>query len=978
MEHPMKNTDEGKHSSFVVLDSQTRDNDGNGSCNSSSNVEKSLDEEEVDSKLADASTCSNPELPSASVSLGEEEKSNKSSLTDSHGSASSSSVAMVGDDVFSSSTSSGASANTRDAPLHRQKDVVQFASLMANDSKSSGSSSAPYPETPGSHRSEDTPEILSSPEFHPPTSLPFHAKHMNTSSSSSSSSSLVIQSKKKEKYISDPKVHSTPFEISSEEKEGQPSVSEYSMPSILSSIGSQGTFPEFSGSSSDEAKSLSQKSQNVSALPKWIMEDRERKKIEFHSSSSESAQHASSSSLSNSPTIPSMEQVFKNSSEVEAQRSEEHVQMEMAASQDLFSASSTDMPAKDDEFHLYLSQTQPDTDKVNANADKVTEEGCDLVRSIVRIITTTKIVETVTRTFIQEYRSFDDTLLKEISYEEKESPRVKETRSSSSPRQDVISVSDLNKLDIDLDQKGSPNSRRGTKRSCATPKKSLEGCKRQRKASLRIEPTTSEIAEPTSSKNEKEERYEEIDFEKRIEATLAEEAVTRRQTRSHAKSIEPTGTLRSLDIGMRGFGKWKDNCYYPGCVTEKLDNQRFTMNFDDGNKLVLPAKSIVACKVLARGQKVFARDSGNFYRGTILDVVRPDSEETEVEYEIQFDNESSSNLYKIAEIMLNGVQVAEVDALKDAKPSLNVRSVERTPKQKQPDEMRLKDPSTSLKRKIRERREKEFSDDGSTTEEESQRRLLKKRPKISNFQKQTDSEVHTKEGKEKEQKTRRKNPSVTEELVSLSTNKNLFRGYAFLITHVDPKEKDDDILFKLRDFDRNFLTFQIKASGGVVINSIKHCSHHPADKTILLAPFTQKTHKYYYAVASGIECVSHLWLINCAQEDKILPFHEYHLDAGEDIVNDTIVQYPDRLKPLRDVKVYMKVQPKTEEDVRAILISTGCEILERLPHRGIPAVDESEDQQSEDVLFKEVDSIFRDCLSLFPGFTISRIDYIAW
>eukprot|EP00794_Sanderia_malayensis_P021130 gene21130-23205_t len=120
----------------------------------------------------------------------------------------------------------------------------------------------------------------------------------------------------------------------------------------------------------------------------------------------------------------------------DAPRSEEHLQMEMAASQDLFSASSLvdDAGAKENDFHLYLSQTQPDKDKVSADKDKVSadkdkvsadkdkvsEEGCDLVRSIVRIITTTRVVETVTRTFVQEYRSFDDTLLKEISYDEKE------------------------------------------------------------------------------------------------------------------------------------------------------------------------------------------------------------------------------------------------------------------------------------------------------------------------------------------------------------------------------------------------------------------------------------------------------------------------------------------------------------------------------------------------------------------------------
>lgn len=145
----------------------------------------------------------------------------------------------------------------------------------------------------------------------------------------------------------------------------------------------------------------------------------------------------------------------------------------------------------------------------------------------------------------------------------------------------------------------------------------------------------------------------------------------------------------------------------------------------------------------------------------------------------------------------------------------------------------------------------------------------------------------------------------TVETPCLPGNRNIFAGLAFLVTGVgrDKNEPDEsDSESERTEFNRDHLKRQIEAGGGVVLSSFTQSQIFAAD-CFLISHTHQRTQKYFQSLASGIPCVSHMWINDSCTCDRRLDYKRYLLPAGESLEEGGIVECRPRRNILGDMRV---------------------------------------------------------------------------
>ena len=120
---------------------------------------------------------------------------------------------------------------------------------------------------------------------------------------------------------------------------------------------------------------------------------------------------------------------------------------------------------------------------------------------------------------------------------------------------------------------------------------------------------------------------------------------------------------------------------------------------------------------------------------------------------------------------------------------------------------------------------------------------------------------------------------------SMPANRNIFAGLAFMVTGVvrdrnEPDESDSES--ERIEFNRDNIRRQIEAGGGVVLSSFPQSQISGAE-CFLVSDRHQRTQKYFQSLASGIPCVSHMWINDCCTCNKRLDYKRYLLPAGESL-----------------------------------------------------------------------------------------------
>ena len=141
----------------------------------------------------------------------------------------------------------------------------------------------------------------------------------------------------------------------------------------------------------------------------------------------------------------------------------------------------------------------------------------------------------------------------------------------------------------------------------------------------------------------------------------------------------------------------------------------------------------------------------------------------------------------------------------------------------------------------------------------------------------------------------------------LPTNKDLFRGYGFILTGSDVTSVPDEYSPQEEEqvFIRDDVIAQIKTGGGEVLN--KFLEDYPArDSCFLLSNGCQTTAKYFYALVLGVPCLSHAWVRDCCAENSLVSVKNYLLPAGTDLITEHLVEEQNYKDALRGLKVTKK------------------------------------------------------------------------
>lgn len=136
-------------------------------------------------------------------------------------------------------------------------------------------------------------------------------------------------------------------------------------------------------------------------------------------------------------------------------------------------------------------------------------------------------------------------------------------------------------------------------------------------------------------------------------------------------------------------------------------------------------------------------------------------------------------------------------------------------------------------------------------------------------------------------------------------NRNMFAGLAFMVTGVirDKNESEEsDSESERIEFNRDHLKRQIEAGGGVVLSNFTQSQISGAE-CFLISHTHQRTQKYFQSLASGIPCVSHMWINDSCACNRRLDYKRYLLPAGESLEVGQIVECRPRRNILGDMRV---------------------------------------------------------------------------
>ncbi|CAF89351.1 unnamed protein product, partial [Tetraodon nigroviridis] len=184
----------------------------------------------------------------------------------------------------------------------------------------------------------------------------------------------------------------------------------------------------------------------------------------------------------------------------------------------------------------------------------------------------------------------------------------------------------------------------------------------------------------------------------------------------------------------------------------------------------------------------------------------------------------------------------------------------------------------------------------------------------------------------------------------LPQNASLFMGFAFMMTASSEsdrlsnklssdEEEGEQLPFNLRrddggggelffffffteyvqtgPYNKTYTESQLQAGGGFILPDFNEEQCKAAYQSLLIADQHCRTQKYLLCLASGVPCVSHLWVRDCCKDNKLLNYRNYLLPAGMG-PDDAIAP---ALQPVQGLRVLLVFEKPTE--LWAQLITMG-------------------------------------------------------
>ncbi|CAB1339115.1 unnamed protein product [Coregonus sp. 'balchen'] len=112
-------------------------------------------------------------------------------------------------------------------------------------------------------------------------------------------------------------------------------------------------------------------------------------------------------------------------------------------------------------------------------------------------------------------------------------------------------------------------------------------------------------------------------------------------------------------------------------------------------------------------------------------------------------------------------------------------------------------------------------------------------------------------------------------------------------------------------YHKRYTETQLEAGGGFILQDFNEEQCKAAYQSLLITDQHSRTRKYLLCVASGVPCVSHIWVRDSCKEGKLLNYRNYLLPAGVG-PDDRIVEWHPRCSPFKALRVLLVFEKPVE------------------------------------------------------------------
>ncbi|XP_069839959.1 TP53-binding protein 1 isoform X2 [Dendropsophus ebraccatus] len=398
------------------------------------------------------------------------------------------------------------------------------------------------------------------------------------------------------------------------------------------------------------------------------------------------------------------------------------------------------------------------------------------------------------------------------------------------------------------------------------------------------------------------------------------------QTPSRNESLDSTG---SSFVGLRVVAKWSSNGYfYSGTITRDVGGGKYKLLFDDGYECDVLGKDILLCDPIPLDTEVTALSEDEYFSAGVVKAHKRDS--GELYYCIE--KEGQRKWYKRMAVILSleqGNKLREqfglgpyepttpltkgsdisLDNLVEGKrkrrsnlsvtttPTTSLTSTTSTPTRKG-----LENPRSSLGQLSGKRKLISTDDDKSPAKRGRKSVVVKSGAAKGEFMSPSESDTSDQ-------------ATVEESHGPLPQNKLLFSGYSVLLTTATSNDKlsnrlnskdisseEEEEYVESTPYNRQYTEAQIRAGGGEILSSFSEALSKTGTKCLLIADQHCRTRKYFLCLASGIPCVSHIWVQDSCHSNELQNFHNYLLPAGYSLQEDRMLEWHDSKLPFHGLR----------------------------------------------------------------------------
>ncbi|XP_045564951.1 TP53-binding protein 1 isoform X3 [Salmo salar] len=153
----------------------------------------------------------------------------------------------------------------------------------------------------------------------------------------------------------------------------------------------------------------------------------------------------------------------------------------------------------------------------------------------------------------------------------------------------------------------------------------------------------------------------------------------------------------------------------------------------------------------------------------------------------------------------------------------------------------------------------------------------------------------------------------------LPQSASLFLGFAFMLTASSESDRQtnqpisdgEEEYVQTAPYHKRYTETQLEAGAGFILHDFNEEQCKAAYQSLLITDQHSRTRKYLLCVASGVPCVSHIWVRDCCKEGKLLNYRNYLLPAGVG-PDERIVEWHPRCSPFKALRVLLVFEEPAE------------------------------------------------------------------